>query len=406
IDLNGYVGFDTITQQIEKKLLKRGFQFNVNPALANPPSSTPSSRRTSLTARPVPTSPSLRGRLLRFKTPPTVSIPLLFVSCGRGICDMVFPRTHIYHLAPNLPDGVAPPTVIEENGVHLKLNIVDTPGYGDQVNNENCWEPIIKYIKDQHSAYLRKELTAMRDRYIQDTRIHCCLFFISPTGHALKPIDIVVLKKLSEVVNVVPVIAKSDSLTMEERVAFKQRIKEELAFHNIRMYPYESEEDDEQEQALNESIRDLIPFAIVGSERNVVIDGKAVRGRRNRWGVINVRSSPQLPHADPPPGPDRDDCADSLRGLPLQAATGSQRVEPERRHHLSGEPHAQDRIILFVFEHGRGIVPMRAWCGAVLVGDSLWYNTNLVCPLGRSWRAHYSIFIEILKWADAMKCAD
>jgi septin 3/9/12 len=27
--LEGYVGFDTITQQIEKKLLKRGFHFNV-----------------------------------------------------------------------------------------------------------------------------------------------------------------------------------------------------------------------------------------------------------------------------------------------------------------------------------------------------------------------------------------
>jgi septin family protein len=26
---------------------------------------------------------------------------------------------------------------IEENGVRLRLNIVDTPGYGDQVNNEN-----------------------------------------------------------------------------------------------------------------------------------------------------------------------------------------------------------------------------------------------------------------------------
>ena len=36
--------------------------------------------------------------------------------------------------------------------------------------------------QDQHSAYLRKELTAMRDRYIIDTRIHCCLFFINPTG--------------------------------------------------------------------------------------------------------------------------------------------------------------------------------------------------------------------------------
>lgn len=85
------------------------------------------------------------------------------------------------------------------------------------------WDPIIKYIKDQHSAYLRKELTAMRDKHIVDTRIHCCLYFIAPTGHTLKAIDILVMKKLSEVVNVVPVIAKSDSLTLEEREAFKER---------------------------------------------------------------------------------------------------------------------------------------------------------------------------------------
>ena len=87
----------------------------------------------------------------------------------------------------------------------------------------HSWDPIVKYIKDQHSAYLRKELTAMRDRYIQDTRIHCCLYFINPTGHSLRAIDVIVMKKLSEVVNVVPVIAKADSLTLEERDAFKQK---------------------------------------------------------------------------------------------------------------------------------------------------------------------------------------
>ena len=64
----------------------------------------------------------------------------------------------------------------------------------------------------------------MRDRYIQDTRIHCCIYFISPTGHSLRPIDIIVIKKLSEVVNVVPVIAKSDTLTIEERDAFKLKV--------------------------------------------------------------------------------------------------------------------------------------------------------------------------------------
>ncbi|KAJ1533320.1 cell division control protein, partial [Cladochytrium tenue] len=37
-------------------------------------------------------------------------------------------------------------------------------------------------------------------------------------------------------------------------------------------------------------IRDLLPFAVVGSERNVVVDGKAVRGRRTRWGMINVEN--------------------------------------------------------------------------------------------------------------------
>lgn len=145
--------------------------------------------------------------------------------------------------------------IIEENGVRLRLNIVDTPGYGDVINNERCWDPIVKYIKDQHSAYLRKELTAQRERYLQDTRIHCCLFFIQPSGHALKPIDIVVLKKLSEFVNVVPVIAKSDSLTLEERAAFKARIKEEFQFHNLRMYPYDNDEDDSEEASLKASIR-------------------------------------------------------------------------------------------------------------------------------------------------------
>jgi hypothetical protein len=37
--------------------------------------------------------------------------------------------------------------VIVENGVRLKLNIVDTPGYGDQINNEGCWEPIVRYVR-------------------------------------------------------------------------------------------------------------------------------------------------------------------------------------------------------------------------------------------------------------------
>nr|AAN63566.1 septin 3 [Coccidioides immitis]AAN63567.1 septin 3 [Coccidioides immitis] len=248
-----HVGFDSITSQIERKLLKRGFQFNVMCV-----------GQTGLG----------KSTLINI-----IFASHLIDSKGRLTPDEPVRSTTEIQTVSH---------IIEENGVRLRLNIVDTPGYGDQVNNDRCWDPIVKYIKDQRSAFLRKELTAQRERYIQDTRIHCCLFFIQPSGHALKPIDIVVLKKLSDVVNVVPVIAKSDSLTLEERSAFKERIKEEFAFHNLKMYPYDNDELDDEERAVNAQIKDIIPFAVVGSEKSIIGNGKQVRGAKNRWGVINV----------------------------------------------------------------------------------------------------------------------
>ncbi|KAF4553289.1 Septin-like protein 3 [Elsinoe fawcettii] len=248
-----HVGFDTITTQIEKKLLKRGFQFNV-----------------------ICVGQTGLGKSTLINT---LFASHLVDSKGRmNPTENIRSTTEIHPVSH----------VIEENGVKLRLNIVDTPGFGDLVNNDRCWDPIVKYIKDQHSAYLRKELTAQRERYIQDTRIHACLYFIDPTGHALKPIDIVVLKKLCEIVNVVPVIAKSDSLTLDERQAFKDRIRDEFAFHNIRMFPYDSDEYDREENELNQQIKATVPFAVVGSEKTITVNGRAVRGRQNRWGVINV----------------------------------------------------------------------------------------------------------------------
>ncbi|KAL8365302.1 hypothetical protein RB595_004216 [Gaeumannomyces hyphopodioides] len=215
-----HVGFDSITSQIERKLLKRGFQFNI-----------------------ICVGQTGLGKSTLINT---IFASHLIESKGRHHPEEVIRSTTEIHPVSH---------IIEENGVRLRLNIVDTPGYGDLINNDRCWDPIVKYIKDQHSAYLRKELTAQRERYIQDTRIHCCLFFIQPSGHSLKPIDIVVLKKLSDVVNVVPVIAKADSLTLEERMAFKERIKEEFSFHNLKMYPYDNDDLDEDERSVNQQIK-------------------------------------------------------------------------------------------------------------------------------------------------------
>ena len=48
-----------------------------------------------------------------------------------------------------------------------------------------------------------------------DTRIHSCLYFITPNGHGLKSLDLVCMKKLDSKVNIIPVIAKADTVNKQ-----------------------------------------------------------------------------------------------------------------------------------------------------------------------------------------------
>ena len=60
---------------------------------------------------------------------------------------------------------------------------------------------------------------------VPDTRVHACLYFIAPTGHGLKPLDIQCMKRIHEKVNIIPVIGKADSCTKKEVNLFKRKVK-------------------------------------------------------------------------------------------------------------------------------------------------------------------------------------
>ena len=47
---------------------------------------------------------------------------------------------------------------------------------------------------------------------------------------SLRPLDVEFMKRLHNCVNIVPVIAKADTLTIEERDAFKQRVSPHSLF--------------------------------------------------------------------------------------------------------------------------------------------------------------------------------
>ena len=47
-------------------------------------------------------------------------------------------------------------------------------------------------------------------------------------GPSLRPLDLEFMKHLSKVVNIIPVIAKADTMTLEEKSEFKQRVRRPL----------------------------------------------------------------------------------------------------------------------------------------------------------------------------------
>lgn len=112
--------------------------------------------------------------------------------------------------------------LINENSVNVLLTIVDTPGFGDALNNTNCWQAIEKHIEQKNYNYLKSEFSF--GKKFQDERIHCCLYFIRPTGQSLTAIDIEFMKRLSNKVNLIPIIAKADSLTTDELAEFKKNV--------------------------------------------------------------------------------------------------------------------------------------------------------------------------------------
>lgn len=135
------------------------------------------------------------------------------------------------------------------------------------------FKTIISYIDEQFERYLHDE-SGLNRRHIVDNRVHCCFYFISPFGHgcvashsrlphaglpprcmsqlknwghfekrkvlghlpilylicdtselfSLKPLDVAFMKAIHNKVNIVPVIAKADTLTLKERERLKRRV--------------------------------------------------------------------------------------------------------------------------------------------------------------------------------------
>uniref|UniRef100_A0A3Q1CFR3 Septin n=1 Tax=Amphiprion ocellaris TaxID=80972 RepID=A0A3Q1CFR3_AMPOC len=162
------------------------------------------------------------------------------------------------------------------------------PGPSHRIKKTVQVNPVIDYIDSKFEDYLNAESRVNR-RQMPDSRVQCCLYFIAPSGHGLKPLDIEFMKRLHEKVNIIPLIAKADTMTPEECQQFKKQIMKEIQEHKIKIYEF-PETEDEEEMKMVRKIKDRLPLAVVGSNTIIEVNGKRVRGRQYPWGVAEVEN--------------------------------------------------------------------------------------------------------------------
>lgn len=258
--LDGYVGFANLPNQVHRKSVKKGFEFTL----------------------------------------------MVVGESGLGKSTLINSMflTDVYSTEYPGPSKRAKKTVqvetsqvlLKESGVNLTLTIVDTPGFGDAIDNSNCWDSVLGYVESQYEAFLEAETKVQRNANMADSRVHACLYFIAPSGHGLKPLDIEFMRQLHDKVNIIPVISKADALVEEEIAFFKSQIMQQIHLAKIKIYEFPDLEDAEDvEKKENRRMKDRVPFAVVGSNTVIEADGKRVRGRRYPWGTVDIEN---LDHCD------------------------------------------------------------------------------------------------------------
>ncbi|XP_051472814.1 septin-10 isoform X4 [Apus apus] len=223
LSLSGHAGFDSLPDQLVKKAIKQGFSFNI----------------------------------------------LCIGETGIGkstLMNSLF-KTHFddpvsTHFLPSVQLR-AQTYGLQESNVLLKLTIVHTVGFGDQINKED---------------------RALSCRVLHLQKIKEVLFL----GHSLKNLDLLTMKGLDRKVNIIPIIGKADSISKTELQTFKNKIMSELVSHGIQIYQFPT--DDETISKTNTIMNGHLPFAVVGSTEFVKIGNKTVRARQYPWGIVEVEN--------------------------------------------------------------------------------------------------------------------
>lgn len=196
------------------------------------------------------------------------------------------------------------PTQLEEKKLSLKtytkdlvdpelgnitLRLVEANGLGENLNDTQVIADLVRYIEGQYDEVLAEESRIKRNPRFLDNRVHALVYMIEATGHGLRESDVRVMRAVSAVVNVIPVLAKADALTPAEVLANKRLVAEDLQFYDIPVFQFAGPDELEEPSPEARKLQDALPFAIVASSKTVKLAGDSVAlVREYPWGLLHV----------------------------------------------------------------------------------------------------------------------
>lgn len=180
-----------------------------------------------------------------------------------------------------------------EDGTRLTLNLIDTPGI-DAIDARPRIDGLAEFIECRYDEVLAEESRIRRNPRFKDDRVHCCLYFIEPTGHGLREVDIATLSRLAPIVNILPVLSRADQLTPTERLAAKRVVMEDLQFYKIPIFDFmnsyndmDGEYADPELSQMGRTLAESIPFAITSST-SFTTDGTPLYRCSLAHGIVDV----------------------------------------------------------------------------------------------------------------------
>eukprot|EP00960_Hanusia_phi_P061061 764718-Hanusia_phi.AAC.1 len=182
-----------------------------------------------------------------------------------------------------------PPVTIQTDDPSrpIVLSIIDTPGYGEHTDMRLDFAKISGHITaqwEQTYKEIQQGVTSEGSELPSRHLVSACLYFIAP--HRLKPIDVDFMREVSKKVPIIPVIAKSDTMTRDETQEFRRFVASKLSSDpDIRLYPWMTK-NREGELCRDSALGDetaMPPFAIIAA--------KNYECREYAWGTCRLDDS-------------------------------------------------------------------------------------------------------------------